>query len=196
MHAEARLADRELDDLRAVAQGLRERDPAVLEQLVSRHKDRLFRYLLRLCGDRTEAEDLFQETWLRVVARGHQFNPSWSFVAWLLGIARHLFIDRLRRADPERLRVYGGGGEDPTIDCRDTRPSPFDRVTDRERREQVADRFRRLPPLAQEVLTLRLDHGLSLREIARITGAPLPTVKARLYRSIQSLADVHSENHS
>jgi RNA polymerase sigma-70 factor (ECF subfamily) len=193
------LVEPEYDDRHRLTRGLCERDSAVLEVLFARYKDRLFRYLVRLTGDRTTAEDLFQETWLRVVDRGHQFNPSWSFVAWLLGIARHLFIDRLRRSDPERLRVYVGSdasGEDPTLEYRDTRASPFDQLADRERHDHVADRFRCLPLRAQEVLTLRLDHGLSLREIARITGAPLPTVKTRLYRSIQFLTDTHSENRS
>jgi RNA polymerase sigma-70 factor (ECF subfamily) len=180
--------EREPDDAR-VAKGLRERDPVVLRGLVERHKDRLFRYLLRLAGDRDTAEELFQETWLRVVDRGHQYEPSRSFLAWLLTIARHLFIDLLRRSDPRRL----AGFETP---AEDAAPSPFDQLAERERQELVARRFRALSPAVQEVLTLRLDHGLSLREIATVTGTPLPTVKARLYRGASALAEATKEGPS
>jgi RNA polymerase sigma-70 factor (ECF subfamily) len=181
--------ERQPDDGARIAQGLRERDPIVLRALVERHKDRLFRYLLRLTGDRDTADDLFQETWLRVVDRGHQYEPSRSFLAWLLRIARNLFIDLLRRSDPRRLAGFEGPAEDATA-------SPFDQLAERESRERVAHRFRSLSAAVQEVLTLRLDHSLSLREIASVTGAPLPTVKARLYRGASALAETTKETRS
>lgn len=190
--AEATAREPQTDHTEEIARGLRAGDPVVLEALVDRHKGRLFRYLLRLTGDRSTAEDLFQETWLRVVARGHQFDPSGSFLAWLLTIARHLFIDLLRRSDPERLTRFGAD-EARVLLCEDKTKSPFDLVAERETQARVADGFRRLSPPVQEVLTLRLDHGLSLKEIAAVTGAPLPTVKARLYRGASALAETVKE---
>ena len=179
----------QLDDPQEIARGLRERDPIVLDGLVERHKDRLIRYLLRLTSDRPAAEDLFQETWLRVVDRGHQYDPAWTFLAWLLTIGRNLFIDSVRRSHPEKLGRFRGPDDDgQSLAPEDGSPSPFDQLAEREMRERVTEGFRRLPPLVQEVLTLRLDQGLSLREIAGVTGAPIPTVKARLYRGASALA--------
>lgn len=191
---EAAARVRQPDLAQEIARGLRSGDPLVLEALVDRHKDRLFRYLLRLTGDRSTAEDLFQETWLRVVSRGHQYDPSRSFLAWLLAIARHLFIDLLRRSDLERLTHLGDAADEDGAPLRDDKAeSPFELLADRETRERVADGFRRLSPLVREVLTLRLDHGLSLQEIAAVTGAPLPTVKSRLYRGACALAETRKE---
>ncbi len=180
---ESAVVEPHLDDPQEVARGLRERDPIVLDGLVERHKDRLIRYLLRLTSDRPAAEDLFQETWLRVVDRGHQYDPAWTFLAWLLTIGRNMFIDSVRRSHPERLSQFRDPDDDGQgLASEDGSPSPFDQLAEREMRERVTEAFRRLPPLVQEVLTLRLDQGLSLREIAGVTGAPIPTVKARLYR--------------
>jgi RNA polymerase sigma-70 factor (ECF subfamily) len=162
----------------------------VLEALVERHQGRLFRYLLALTRDRSTSEDLFQETWLRVVDRGHLYDPRHSFVAWLLAIARNLYVDRLRRSRSERLVSL----DEPDAGVRDQgSPSPFERLARLERAQRVMDRFRRLPPAVQEVLSLRLDHGLSLKEIARVTDAPLPTVKARLYRGAGALVETGKE---
>ena len=186
---ESAVVEPHFDDPQEVARGLRERDPIVLDGLVERHKDRLIRYLLRLTSDRPTAEDLFQETWLRVVDRGHQYDPAWTFLAWLLTIGRNLFIDSVRRSHPERLsRFWGPADDGQGLAFEDGSPSPFDQLAEREKRERVTEGFRRLPPLVQEVLTLRLDQGLSLREIAGVTGAPIPTVKARLYRGASALA--------
>lgn len=184
----------QLDDPQEIARGLRERDPIVLDGLVERHKDRLIRYLLRLTNDRPTAEDLFQETWLRVVDRGHQYDPAWTFLAWLLTIGRNLFIDWVRRSHTERLsRFRGPDDEGQSLASEDRSPSPFDQLAEREMRERVTEGFRRLPPLVQEVLTPRLDQGLSLRDIASVTGAPIPTVKARLYRGASALARTAKE---
>src|SRR6185437_8390909 len=82
------------DDARELAHGLRTRNP---ELLVGKYQYRLLRYLVALTANPILAEDLFQETWLRVLERGRQYKPEYRFESWLFTIARNLFLDRVRR---------------------------------------------------------------------------------------------------
>ena len=74
------------DEAKSIARGLQKRDPELLDRLIEQYHYRLFRYLLYLTGRRETAEDLFQETWVRVIERGHQYNDKWKFEAWLFSI--------------------------------------------------------------------------------------------------------------
>src|SRR6185312_13722193 len=78
------------DENRALAQALRVRDPEVLDRLIEEYQYRLLRYLVSLTGARALAEDLFQETWIRVLERGRQYDPRYRFEPWLFAIARNL----------------------------------------------------------------------------------------------------------
>ena len=80
-----------------IARGLREKDMELLADLVERSQRRLVRYLLYLVGRRDYAEDLAQETWIRVLQRGSQYNGRQRFDLWLFAIARNLAIDYLRK---------------------------------------------------------------------------------------------------
>src|SRR5208282_171691 len=71
------------DETREIARRLRRRDPDLLDELISRYQYRLPRYLWALTGNRETAEDLFQETWIRVLEKGHLYDPRWRFEAWL-----------------------------------------------------------------------------------------------------------------
>ena len=92
-----------------IVQGLRRRNPDLLDQLIERYHYRLMRYLLHLTGNRETAEDVFQETWVRVLERGHQYNGKAKFETWLFSVARHLVIDLFRKKKPASLEVLGGG---------------------------------------------------------------------------------------
>ena len=72
-------------------------DPELLDRLIEEYQHRLLRYLLFLCSNREVAEDLFQETWIRVLVRGAQFNGRSRFDTWLFTIARNLVIDLSRK---------------------------------------------------------------------------------------------------
>src|SRR5207253_3289018 len=80
-----------------IARGLRRRDSDLLDRLIEVYQHRLLRYLVYLTGNRERAEDLFQETWMRVLERGNQYNGKSRFDTWLFAIARHLVIDASRK---------------------------------------------------------------------------------------------------
>ena len=91
-----RLADLQRENL-AIAHGLKQNDPELLDRLIETYQHRLLRYLLFLTGKRETAEDLFQETWMRVLLRGAQYNGKARFDTWLFTIARNLVIDLSRK---------------------------------------------------------------------------------------------------
>src|SRR5271169_1414331 len=81
----------------AIAHGLKKQNPELLDELIELYQHRLLRYLLFLTGKREVAEDLFQETWMRVLLRGSQYNGKARFDTWLFTIARNLVIDLSRK---------------------------------------------------------------------------------------------------
>ena len=176
----------------AIARGLRRRDPEVLDGLIERYQYRLFRYLLFLTGSKETAEDLFQETWVRVLERGRQYNGKWEFGAWLFAIARHLVIDLRKRKQPQTPDPLTAQGEDAKpLEVESTGdPSAFELLARREEGERLAAALTRLPAVYREALVLRFQEDLALEDIAAVVDAPLSTVKSRLYRGLDALREL------
>lgn len=128
---------------------------------------------------------------MRVLTRGGQFNGKARFETWLFTIARNLVIDQRRKRTMSSLdELFEAGGEDDrplAFEVADHEPGPFDRVANVEYREQIAAALLELDTLYREVLVLRFHEELSLEEIAKVTRAPLSTVKSRLYRGMASI---------
>jgi RNA polymerase sigma-70 factor (ECF subfamily) len=175
----------------AVAAGLKRQKAGLIEELIVRYQHRLLRYLLFLTGNRETAEDLFQEVWMRILVHGSQFNGRARFETWLFTIARNLVIDLRRKRTMNSLdELIDGATEDDramTFEVAADDPTPFDRVASLEDREKIAAALLELDALHREVLVLRFHEELSLEEIARVTRAPLSTVKSRLYRGMAML---------
>src|SRR3984893_9117362 len=172
----------------AIAQGLKKQNPELLDQLIELYQHRLLRYLLFLTGKREVAEDLFQETWMRVLLRGAQYNGKARFDTWLFTIARNLVIDLSRKRTMASLDEMSEGGEDERpFEIAVSAPSPLEQVQSREDCAEVGEVLLKLEPTYREVLVLRFYEELSLEEIATVTRAPLSTVKSRLYRGLAAL---------
>jgi RNA polymerase sigma-70 factor, ECF subfamily len=175
----------------AVAEGLKRQEAGLLDELIVRYQHRLLRYLLFLTGNREMAEDLFQEVWMRVLTRGGQFNGKARFETWLFTIARNLVIDHKRKrtmASLDELVETGSEEDRPiNIEVADHQPTPFDRFSSIEDRENIAAALLQLDTLYREVLVLRFHEELTLDEIAKVTQAPLSTVKSRLYRGLAAI---------
>jgi len=169
---------------------LRRGDLDALSALVARYQNRLYRYLLRLVRQPADAEDLFQQTWIRVAEQIRRYDPSRNFDAWLFTIARRLAIDHLRRRRPESLDEPMT--DDPAGPTRagaltaNERPA-IDAILERERDAHLAECLAELPFHYREVLSLRFEEEMKLVDIAAVLDAPLPTVKTRLQRGLASL---------
>lgn len=171
-----------------IARGLRRRDPDVLDALIEQYQSRLLRYLVYLTSNRALAEDLFQETWLRVLERGNQYNGRSRFETWLFAVARHLVIDFYRRRTPTSLDSLNEEEGASVVEIPDeSAASPFEMLSGREDAERIGTALERLPAVYREVLVLRFQEDMKLEEIAAVTGAPLSTVKSRLHRGLEAL---------
>jgi len=175
----------------AVAQGLKRQDAGLLDELIVKYQHRLMRYLLYLTGNREQAEDLFQDVWMRVLVRGGQFNGQARFETWLFTIARNMVIDQRRKRTASSLdELFEAGSDDDrpmSFEVADGDPTPFDRVSNFEDRERIAQALLDLDTLHREVLVLRFYEELSLEEISKVTKSHLSTVKSRLYRGMSMI---------
>ncbi|MHB8502207.1 MAG: RNA polymerase sigma factor [Candidatus Acidiferrales bacterium] len=173
---------------KALAQGLKRRDPDLLDQLIEQYQYRLFRYLLYLTSSRERAEDFFQETWIRVLERGHQYDGKFKFEAWLFRIARNLVIDWQRQKKMQSLDSLTDPEQGAPMEfAAQNEPSPLLLVLTAEEKSGVHASLDRIPTVYREVLLLRFQEELGLEEIAGVLAAPLSTVKSRLYRGLEAL---------
>jgi len=172
----------------AIARGLKQQDPELLDRLIELYQHRLLRYLLFLTGNREVSEDLFQETWMRVLLRGGQYNGKARFDTWLFTIARNLVIDLSRKRTMASLDELSDGSDDERpMEFPGHEPSPLEQFQSGEDRAEVSAVLLKLESNSREVLLLRFYEELSLEEIAGLTKAPLSTVKSRLYRGLAAL---------
>ena len=174
----------------AIARGLRRRDPDLLDHLIEQFQHRLFRYLVYLSGNRELAEDLFQETWIRVLERGHQYDGKHEFGTWLYAVARNLTIDHLRKKNALSLDGLMEQEEDHfSFEPMDMRPLASELLAQHQQLERISGELMNIPPEYREAIVLRFQDGLALEEIAMVTGVKLGTVKSRLYRGLNMLIE-------
>ena len=179
-----------------IARGLRDRDMELLADLVERYQQRLVRYLLYLTGRRDYAEDLAQETWIRVLQRGSQYNGRQRFDPWLFAIARNLAIDYLRQKRKAVQTDSLPDDRDEILLVSSSAFSPFEAAARSEDALRLAGQLQILSPLYREALLLRFQEDLSLAEIAQVLGAPMTTVTSRIYRGLAALRSAFEEGDS
>jgi RNA polymerase sigma-70 factor (ECF subfamily) len=166
---------------------LRRGDLDALQVLLPRYQVRLYRFLLRLVRERAAAEDLFQQTWIRVMEKIHQYDERRRFDSWLLSVAHNLAIDYLRRRPGFSLDETNESGVAPIERLRSAERDPLEQVLEHERAQILMESLSDLPLIHREVLTLRFEDGMSLEQIAIVVDIPLSTVKSRLSRALENL---------
>jgi RNA polymerase sigma-70 factor (ECF subfamily) len=190
-------------DTQRIARGLRQRDVALLHELVVEYQFRLVRYLIYLLGRRDSVDDLVQETWLRVLERGRSYDGHSRFEPWLFAIARNLTIDHLRQRrifslDSSNQDSSSGDSGEPhsshspekdrkPLSLASHDPSPFELAARTEDAQRFAHTLETLEPIYREALVLRFQEDLSLQEMASVIGVPLTTVSSRIYRGLAAL---------
>ncbi len=178
-----------MQECEQIARALRRRDPAMLDQLIEQYQHRLYRYLLYLTRDQQLAQDIFQDTWIRVLERGSQYSARYKFETWLMSIARNLVIDNARRKHPTSFSELESSDEEaPKFDVPDERAEQaFQQIQQQQQDDRLGVLLHGLPVLYREVLTLRFHEDMQLEEIAQVLHAPLSTVKSRLRRGLDML---------
>jgi len=170
-------------------------DSAAFGELVRRYGDSLLGYLTRTCGNREQAEDLFQETFRRVHERACTFRGS-QFKGWLYTIATRVAMDGFRRT--KRVRVIslnqklGCDGENcqelGAVAVAESGHDPSEEAVKAEQKKQVRQALESLPARQRVTLVLAYYQGLSYREVAKVMGCSIGTVKTQMYRALRTLA--------
>jgi len=160
---------------------------AAFEALYQRHRAGLYRYLLRSTRNPHLADDLFQETWSRVIDARARWQPRAKFTTWLLQIAHNLAIDAYRR-QPSQAGPQETEAALATLAAAE-HEQPEQQLSDFQTRRRLQRAIERLPDEQRHAILLRLEHDLSLEEIADVTGAPRETVKSRLRYATQRIRE-------
>lgn len=165
-------------------------DLAAFEALYAKHRGTLYRFLLRSVRDRSLADELFQDTWSRVIAARDRYQAQAKFSTWLLQIAHNLIVDGHRRKRP----LAGSEEAESALatHAAPEREQPDHALSDFERRRTLQRAIEQLPDEQRTAVLLRLEHELSLEEMAEVTGVGRETVKSRLRYAMTKLRDVLS----
>ena len=155
-------------------------DARAFETLYSRHRARLFRFVLRSIKVRALAEELYQEVWMRVIEARASYKPSARFTTWLYTIAHNRLVDHWRR----------GGLPLVSLDDHDapsSTPDPAHHAEARETLARFAEALGKLPPAQREAFLLHEEAGLSVPEIAAATASNEEAAKSRLRYAMAKL---------
>jgi len=157
-------------------------DRAAFAQLVENYWDRLYRFLYHLTHDRHTAEDLAQDTFLKAFAGLKKFQAGTNFGAWLFRIAHNNFANQYRTAGRRR---------EPLPDnLPDPQRGPLDQAASAEALQGVMRAINRLPTEFRAALLLRVEQGLSFREIAEVLELTEETARWRVFKARQKLLSI------
>jgi RNA polymerase sigma-70 factor (ECF subfamily) len=183
------------DDEAALVAALADGNPHALELVYDRHSRGVYALALRLLGDGPAAEEVVQETFLKLWRQPGAYQPSRGrLFAWLLGVAHHHCVDLLRRRRlEERHRTAGSVSGDGLVDLVDQLgltsgdDDPQSRVGNIEQRSALDQALERLPREQRLALELAYYRGMTQVEIATYLNEPLGTIKTRLRLALQQL---------
>jgi len=151
----------------------RDGDTAAFETLYTRHRARLYRFVLRSVKSRAVGEELFQEIWIRVIEARARYTPQARFTTWLYTIAHNHLVDHWRKRGLTLVSL-----EDD--DTPGSSPDPADHAQARESLARFAAALAALPPLQREAFLLHEEGGLNVAEIAAATRTNEEAAKSRL----------------
>ncbi len=161
-------------------------DRAAFCRLVEAYQRPVYNLAYRMLGDAAEAEDATQETFVRIYTRLATYDPSRKPISWVLSIASHYCVDRLRR---RRLAWLSLDDDPVAATLPSLRPGPEETVLHGEARLEVQEAVQRLAPGYRVPLILHYWYGFSYAEIGEIMGITVQAVKSRLHRARLQIAE-------
>ena len=159
---------------------------AALAALFERHHARVYRYCLRMTGNRSTAEDLVQDVFMKMLKYKTTFKDDSDLVPWMFGIARNSCLRHLRRAAGDRLPAFVAEREDDQAS-----EATADDPHDERQTELVRRALLRLPAERREVLVLSRYEYKSYDEIARVLDCSVGAVKVRVHRAMKQLREIY-----
>jgi RNA polymerase sigma-70 factor (ECF subfamily) len=168
----------------ALIELIAEGNKRAMQVLYARHNVRVFRFIVRLTGNTSLAEDLVSEVFLDVWRQAEAFEAKSRVSTWLLAIARYKALSALRRRSDEHL------DDRMAATIEDTADDPETVVYQKDRNTIVQKCLTRLSPAHREVIDLVYYHEKSVDEVARIVGVPAATVKTRMFYARNKMAEL------
>lgn len=161
---------------------------ACLEMLINRHKDRIFTTILLIVKDRYIAEDLFQETFIKIIRnlKRKKYNEEGKFLPWAIRIARNMAIDYFRKTKRMPM-VSDSNGDDVFRTLRIHEENAEERIVRNEKENRVRQLIDQLPPEQRQVLILRHYGDLSFKEIAAMTDVSINTALGRMRYALNNM---------
>jgi RNA polymerase sigma-70 factor (ECF subfamily) len=171
---------------RAWAVAAQQGDSRAFMQIVDAFQRPVYNLCYRMLGDAAEAEDAAQETFLRAYSKLNSYDPSQKLSSWLLSIASHYCIDRLRK---QRYQFVSWDELPPWRWLPDTAPQPEEATLKHEAREALQGLLDELPADYRAATVLRYWYDMSYDEIAAALDTSVSAIKSRLFRARQMLAE-------
>ncbi|PZE19532.1 RNA polymerase sigma factor SigW [Paenibacillus xerothermodurans] len=165
-------------------------DRAAFAELVELYKEKIFHLAYRMLHNRHEAEEIVQETFLRVYTNLERYDENQKFSTWIYRIGTNLCIDRLRKRKPNYsldAEMNDGEGTDWYAMLPSEDDTPDDQVILSETRNEIRKSIETLPEKYKTVVVLRYLQDLSLQEISEVLSLPITTIKTRLHRGREHL---------
>lgn len=166
-------------------------DTTAFKSLFERYRKPLFNFLLRRVRDRSRAEELYQDVWMKVIARSDDFRGDSKFSTWMYAMARNRCIDHSRRM---KLRAHSSldatrrGSDQPVVErVASPQPATDELATAATLRDRIAQAVEELSVEQREVFLLRQVQGLAFQDIADIVCVPVNTVKSRMRYALERL---------
>jgi len=164
-------------------------DAAAFDALYARHKGGVYRYLLRQCRQGVAVDELFQDVWMNLIRARGSYTPSAKFATYLYRLAHNRLIDHYRASGQVRLVSADDEAHEEAVAALPAARGlePEARAENRELEERLKGAVASLPPLQRDAFLLQQEAGLSLNEIAELTGVGVETVKSRLRYAVNKL---------
>jgi RNA polymerase sigma factor (sigma-70 family) len=158
-------------------------DKDAFSVLVSRYEKLVYNIVYNLMGSTSEANDLFQESFLRMFRSLSRYNPTYRFATWVMRITSHVCLDRIRQKRPDHHDI------DDIEEIHDDHSSPEEQCVERERAHAVRKAVDELSEDYRTVVILFHQQGLSYEDLVSVLGLPMTIIKNRLYRARLILRD-------
>jgi RNA polymerase sigma-70 factor (ECF subfamily) len=158
--------------------------------LVDLYKDKIYHHAYRMLGNKQEAEDVTQDTFLRLFNNLHRYDETQKFSTWIFRICTNLCIDRLRKRKPTYsldAEVEGGEGNDYYAMMPSNEDTPEKQVIVSETQRSIRKAIEAMPEKYKSIVVLRYLQDLSLQEISDVLDMPVTTIKTRLHRGREFL---------
>jgi len=191
---DANFSGKAKDDLELVRKAVELNDQQAYAELLERYRESIYHVILKMVGDRDDAEDLAIETFAKAFKNLPAFRPDFAFSTWLFKIATNAGIDHLRKKRLSTLSIdktmKEADGDEYRITVADDSPNPEAELISEQKALMLRGFVDKLKPRYKRLIELRYYQQLSYEEISEILEMPIGTVKAQLFRARDLLHNV------